>query len=255
MHIIPAVHPPVEAAHVATRPVAPLGLAGAAWIVTRPVPVERDDTLTPVGVWIVDLDDARAPQGSELAAGLSGDELARASSRSIDVARRWLRSHFALRRILGACLDQDPASLKIESTELGQPFVDGARGFAFSLSHSWDRALVAVSRAGAVGVDVERIRPGLHETAIAQRIIGGDASETLEKTTPSSRTDAFFRMWVRHEAALKCRGVGLVAAIGSDVADGLAVTDVEVGVGYAGALAIDGPALLNSTPICFDWTL
>src|SRR5579872_2659557 len=237
MHVNPVVPPPVETAHVATRPVAPLGMAGAAWIVSRPVPVERDDALAPAGVWIVDLDDPAAPTDSELAAGVSRDEWARAQGRSPDEARRWLRAHYALRGVLGACLNRGPLSISFVESVSGQPLIDDVPGFSFSLSHSGARALIAVSRAGAVGVDVERIRPGLHEAAIARRMIGDVARVALDETSSTRRTDAFFRMWVRHEAAVKCRGVGLVAAIGRDVARGLWVQDVDAGVGYAAALA------------------
>jgi 4'-phosphopantetheinyl transferase len=254
MHVIPVVPPSVESSHVATRPVAPLGLAGVAWIVSRPVPVERDDVLAPVGVWVVDLDDPDAPDGNELATGVSDVEWTRARSRSSVDARRWLRAHYALRRVLGACLDRDPLSVTFSESASGQPLVDGAPDLSFSLSHAGGRALIAVSRSGAVGVDVEPIRPGLHEAGIAQRMIGVAARVALEEAGSSRRTDAFFRMWVRHEAAVKCRGVGLVAAIGRDVSQGLWVEDIDVGVGYAAALALDSPSPSAVPTLTYAWT-
>jgi 4'-phosphopantetheinyl transferase len=255
MHIIPVVHPPAEAAHVAARPVAPLGLAGIAWIVARPSLLVRDGTVAPVGVWIVDLDDPRAPAGVDLTDGVASGERARARRRrSRDDAQRWLRSHYALRRILGACQDQDPLAIVFGPSASGQPQIEGAPGLAFSLAHSQGRALIAVSRAGAVGVDVERTRTGFHEMAIAQRIIGGGARAALEQTEPSHRTEAFFRLWVRHEAAVKCRGVGLVAAINRDLVDDLIVTDVDAGPGYAAAWALDAATSPVVTPLTYEWS-
>jgi 4'-phosphopantetheinyl transferase len=255
MHLIPSVPVHVEPAHVATRPVVPLGLAGVAWLVTRPAPVASLSAVTPIGLWLVDLDDDRAPAGHELAAGVTSDEQARgARRRSGGDGQRWLRSHYALRRILGACLDRSPLSIEFHTNSSGQPHVDGTTKFTFSLAHSEGNALIAVSKAGDIGTDIERIRPGLHEEAIAHRVIGSRARAALEGVDPSRRTAEFFRLWVRHEAAVKCRGVSLVSAINRDIEHGLVITDVEAGDGYAAAWALDAATPPSVTPISYDWS-
>ena len=117
---------------------------------------------------------------------------------------------------------------------------------SFNLSHSGDRALVAVSRQGPVGVDIERIKAGRPMERIAARMFS--AEETARAATPLG----FYRCWTAKEAYAKGLGLGLrlafasfsVAAIedgrGSVAHPGRAPWEVEViavGDGYAAAVA------------------
>ncbi len=209
----------------------------------------------PYELWVVDLEDRRAPDGDELAAGLSVEELGRAM-RLVSAAdgRRWARSRFALRRILSRRLGVTPGDVEFVAGEGGKPSIVGPAGLEFSLAHSSERALVALSNHWDVGVDVERVRGGLSESAILNRILSDAAQLEWAVADPDDRTDVFFRLWARHEAAVKCRGMGLRGAIGIDVADGLTVTDLDVGPGYAAAWASNDPASTDVALTRFDWS-
>jgi 4'-phosphopantetheinyl transferase len=208
-----------------------------------------------ITLWRLDLDEAGDGDDRRLTRALSDDECARAARlRSPQGARRWIRAHGALREILATELGVTPVDVAFTASEAGKPAVAGASRLCFNLAHSAGLALVVLARDREVGVDVERIRGGLHEAAIARRIVGEDAQDELAAADPDRRTAEFFRLWVRHEAAVKCRGLGLAAAIGHDVSIGLAVEDVDVGVGYAAAWAIDGAVYGPVTMTPFVWS-
>jgi 4'-phosphopantetheinyl transferase len=243
-----------DASHVATLPADRLAVLGVAWTLSRPAVVPLS-ALAPAGAWIVDLDDPRAPEGARLESGVRPDELERAARRGHANARRWLRSRVALRSVLGACLDRDPLSLELRSGPTGKLAIDGPTRLDFSVAHSFARAVIGVSLAGAVGVDVELVRPGLHEVAIARRVLGEDVSAVIEGAARESRTSSFFAAWVRHEAALKCRGRRLVDSFGADPAVGLALRPLDAGEGYAAAWAGTERLIADAVAtVPFEWS-
>jgi 4'-phosphopantetheinyl transferase len=71
-----------------------------------------------------------------------------------------------------------------------------------SISHSREVATVAVTTAGAVGVDVEAVRPVAYEPLL-------DDLCAAEERPHVGDTEAFYRYWTRKESVLKAAGVGL----------------------------------------------
>lgn len=116
-----------------------------------------------------------------------------------------------LRRVLATYLDEEPGTLEIERGEQGKPELRDGGGLEFNLSHSGELVAVAVTRGRQVGIDIERIAPR------------------------HGRPAAFYRDWVRHEATVKCLGVGLLA---DPAAARVAVEEIEIAPGYAAAVAV-----------------
>ncbi|MDE3065012.1 MAG: 4'-phosphopantetheinyl transferase superfamily protein [Acidobacteriota bacterium] len=242
-----------DVGHVVSVPADQLSVMGVAWTLARPE-VAPLSPLAPAGAWIVDLDAPGAPSGPRLAAGLRDDELDRASRLPAGSARRWMLSRFALRDVLGACLSREPLAVELVADRSGKPRVTGAPRVDVSLAHSHARAVVGVSLAGDVGVDVELVRPGLHEVAIARRVLDPRAARCVADAPREARTREFFAAWTRHEAALKCRGRRLVDALGYDVAAGLAVCDLDAGDGYAAAWACTEAAVTDTVLTArYEW--
>jgi 4'-phosphopantetheinyl transferase len=187
-----------------------------------------------VDVWLASLE---APMGP--ARGLPPQERERAASflRPRD-AERWVASRRALRHVLSTYLDRDPADIEIVLGENGKPRLpDG--GPEFNLSHSGELALVAVSPARPVGVDVERIEPARDLLALAERALGEEEAISVRAASRDERAAVFYAAWVRHEARLKCLGVGLdVPAPQVPVT----VENVDVPAGYAAAVAVSRPS-------------
>ena len=70
--------------------------------------------------------------------------------------RRYLASRLALRHLLAAALGADLAALRLAEDGNGKPcLVDEPDRCHFNLSHSGGLALIALSRAAPVGVDLE----------------------------------------------------------------------------------------------------
>ena len=91
------------------------------------------------------------------------------------------------REMLAQKLGKAPQNIVITRNSNGKPLTDGA---FFSISHSGDMVLCAVSER-PVGVDVECLRP-----------VPARMADRFGMQEPG----AFFRMWTRMEARIKCCG-------------------------------------------------
>jgi 4'-phosphopantetheinyl transferase len=123
-----------------------------------------------------------------------------------------------------------PEEVQIEVAEFGKPFVPDTT-LQFNLSHSGDRALIAVSEHCEVGVDVER--PG-RNVAVIER--------SLSEAERASGDDRL-QIWCRKEAWAKALGGGLGWAperFDTTRVDGYTLVDLELADGYRGALAVEG---------------
>ncbi len=142
---------------------------------------------------------------------LSADELARAR-RLVDPAARarYLALRRALRAILARYIGGEPEQLRFGREARGKPFVAAPpTDWAFNLSDSRDLALLAVSRTGPVGVDLEHLRPLPRRDGIARRVFAAEQVAALEASPAAVRDALFFRGWTAFEALQKATGSGL----------------------------------------------
>jgi 4'-phosphopantetheinyl transferase len=216
-----------------------------------------------VHVWRIAV--AAGAAGAAAVETLSEAERARAGKLHFAADRdRFVASHVALRGILASYLETMPSSLAFGAGPHGKPFVDApapGRSLRFSLSHSGDIALVAVSREREVGVDVERVRPRDDFDGFAARYFSPRERAALAGVAPDDRLRAFFEIWTLKEAYLKACGDGLLRELDAfdvTVADAqprlLAVRDrpgdearwtlrrLALDDGHTAALAAEGPA-------------
>lgn len=121
------------------------------------------------------------------------------------VARATLRT--ALAQVSGC----DPASLNFTAGLHGKPVAIGvAANVAFNVAHSGDYALIAIARARAIGVDIEKTRDEIDALALSDLMFTMTERNGIERAPPQDRVSLFFRQWVRKEAVLKGLGVGLM---------------------------------------------
>ncbi len=217
-----------------------------------------------VHVWRADL----AAGAEELEELLCDEERVRAA-RIVNPrdGELWSRSRGLLRALLGRYLHRDPCSLRFAAGEHGKPALVCDAGespahapssaassrspqLSFNMSHSGQLALYAFSAAGAVGVDVEGARRPLDEVAIAARALGAAEARRLQALAPETRRREFLRAWTRHEAALKCRGVGIGGAEEATSGPRPWVAQLDVGPDAAAAVASERPARELR---CWDW--
>lgn len=164
-------------------------------------------------------------------------------------------SYVALALVLaryGADICDRPA---FERTATGKPYLPG--GPHFSLSRTAGMAAIAISRAGPVGIDIERKRD-LALTPASERSLKAAAGQLATRGTYSaasrSRCEANLRNWVRLEAAVKANGGTMAKVIDRPVASSLyrgnmvnvcrrdAVTaiDLDAPSGYVAAVSAAG---------------
>ncbi|MEZ4630556.1 MAG: 4'-phosphopantetheinyl transferase superfamily protein [Deinococcales bacterium] len=123
----------------------------------------------------------------------------------VELRERFTSARAALRLVLGEFLGVLPWQLELLQNPKGKPYI-ADRALDFNLSHSQDVAMIAFSRLGAVGVDVEYLRPQEHLLALAQRVCSSAELMELHTLNPQQQLLAFYRMWTRKEAFIKCLG-------------------------------------------------
>jgi len=200
-------------------------------------------------VWRADL----AAPNQDVLALLSAAERARGAA-IIRMRERvlWMRARAALRLVLGRYLGESPSELDLAASPGGKPYLadprdgDGERArpaqqrsrVSFSLAHSGAVALYALAEGIEVGVDLETPRRPFDVIPLARRTFDERTVRGLESLEETARQAAFLQAWTRHEAVLKCLGVGL--GDGADRVDMPWVSDLELGELGAGALAAQG---------------
>jgi len=138
------------------------------------------------------------------------------------------------------------APLDFGANPHGKPYLCHAPEIEFNLSHSQDRALVAVALAVPVGVDIERLRPMPDCLAVGERFFPPSDAAALAAIPPDRREAAFFRRWTRIEAMSKARGVGLSGA-GVPLDGDWTVESIDAGEGFAAAVAATRAGMTVST--------
>lgn len=172
---------------------------------------------------------------------------------------RFLLGCAIVRRLLGDHLGIDPAAVPLDRTcpDCGRPHgkvrVKGDPA-QVSVSHSGEYVVVAGHRDAPVGVDVERIDPGLDTRQLAGEVLAADERLLLDSMPEADRARAFTTYWARKEAAVKATGHGLRTDLTSVVVSGpdqpakllrwsgpeLRLHDLDAGTGHVAALAIVG---------------
>jgi len=165
-----------------------------------------------VHVWTISLDVASAVLDA-FAAILSSSELERAQQfRSGQPRNRFIAGRAQMRTLLSRYLQTEPAKLEFGYGSGGKPFLSGAfaeNGLNFNLTHSDNLALLAVTRAGMIGADIERIRPLTDADRLVDRFFSERESAAFHKLPAEQKPVAFFNLWTRKEAWLKATGAGI----------------------------------------------
>lgn len=163
-----------------------------------------------VHIWRIDLS---RPMGHRENV-LSAEEMARAALMKHDGARATFQhARMALRMILSAYTGLPAGQLPIIIDARGKPRLDLTDAPFFNLSHAGALALVAVTRAAPVGVDVEIIRPTPRLGDLAERFFASGETAALRALPEAQRLDAFYACWTRKEAYVKADGTGIAGSL------------------------------------------
>lgn len=196
---------------------------------------------------------------------LSVDEILRARRFHFDKHRRaFIMTRGTMRQILSLYTNITPADLSFRYGRRGKPRlsneVNNYLDIRFSISHSGNLSLLAVTRGLEIGVDVEAMNPKLPLEEIAKRFFSANENRKLWQLPLALQAECFFSCWTRKEAYLKALGEGLAVPLDSfDVAFGPGVRaallevrtnnseasrwsmyNVAVAKGYKAALVVEG---------------
>jgi 4'-phosphopantetheinyl transferase len=217
-------------------------------------------TADSVHVWRASLDQPPALVAS-LRQLLSTDEQSRVDRFHFEKDRRHFTvARACLRTLLGRYLEWPPAEIRFSYSDHGKPALDERLGrqLKFNLAHSGGLALYAFTPAADIGVDLEFIRPDFTGDDVARRFFSATEVAALDRLPAPARHQAFFNCWTRKESFIKAKGLGLSlgldqfdVSLGPDEPAALlstrwdrsearrwSIKTIEVGPGYAGAVAV-----------------
>jgi 4'-phosphopantetheinyl transferase len=146
---------------------------------------------------------------------LSSAERMRLSELRIEAARNeFVSLRACLRSVMSERLGCAPQSVVIEASPGCQPVAPGS-GWYFSLSHASKCGVVALSRTGPIGVDIEADHHVQDSMLVARKVLHPSECEWICSQNIDTRSAAFLRLWVRKEAVAKASGQGLAMSLHS----------------------------------------
>lgn len=163
--------------------------------------------------------------GADLQQGSAGwmrFALPRTSAEDQARAARFVRAADRLRHLVGRALLRTVLAQELDGQALpatlptnawGKPELPGSR-LEFSLSHSGDAVWVAITRAAAVGIDVETAAACAQPFELALMLHPDERSAILGQPPEEARL-RFLRAWTRKEAVTKALGKGLSCPLDS----------------------------------------
>ena len=231
------------------------------------------DRVDAIDLWRVDLSNSRL---DTLRGILVDDEIQRADKFVFDKDRNtFARSRCALRLILARFLRCEPGEIVFDFNEHGRPEVSlpASSSVNFNLSHSGDKALIALSRSRTVGLDLNNLNQEREWQPIARRSFSMAEQKALFLLPEAEREKMFYRIWGQKEAYTKALGDGfsygfqnftvVVDASGATgllsdnkqpkTVDNWAIVSIEIGKQWLAALAYDGSSIRSPTPEVRQW--
>ena len=125
----------------------------------------------------------------------------------------YLVTHALLRAALSRYTPIDPRAWRFVTNGYGRPEVantDPSVGrMNFSVSHARGLVAVAVTRAQAVGIDVEEARACPAPMEVANRYFARKENLALGALPEDRQSERFYEYWTLKEAYIKARGLGL----------------------------------------------
>jgi 4'-phosphopantetheinyl transferase len=176
--------------------------------------VEQIDSLQ-IHLWLAFLDEIRDTRRlDESRRLLSEEELEKHRRFHFERDRhRYLVTRAMVRRLLSNYVDIGPRDWRFATNEFGKPGVANEDGFAhrlsFSVSHTSQAVLLAVTLDRPVGVDVELVSSAAASIDIADRFFAPAEVRALRALPLGQQTHRFFEYWTLKESYIKARGMGL----------------------------------------------
>lgn len=161
-----------------------------------------------VHVYTIDLDDYESDLSVTADRFLTLTEIKRADQFIFPIHRqRFIRGRSWMRETLGSYLSVDPQKLEVVEGEHGKPAIKN-NSLAFNLSHAENRAVLAVTKEQAVGIDIESDGRKVEITALSKLHFTQAERDWLSGWSSADQQQAFFSLWTAKEARMKLTGEG-----------------------------------------------
>src|SRR5205823_2471911 len=104
-----------------------------------------------------------------------------------------------------------PADLQFKIGPYGKPRLaqSDQRWLQFNLSHSHEKALIAVTPGRSVGIDIEYLHRDLNVASLASYLFSPAERLQWRRAAKAEQRKLFYQYWVCKEAYLKAIGGGL----------------------------------------------
>jgi 4'-phosphopantetheinyl transferase len=119
------------------------------------------------------------------------------SDQVVAFASHWIKEFF-----LGYYLTGKPQKLRIKYSSHGKPYLVDYPNYDFNISHSGEYLLLAISKNGQVGVDIEIIKQDEDLSQLSPIVFSSSEQQLIHNNLH------FTQLWTKKEALLKLRGNG-----------------------------------------------
>ncbi len=141
---------------------------------------------------------------------LSEGERARMAQFRFEQHRReYLAGRGLTRQVLAHYMDRRAQDLNFEEGPQGKPVLRDAGGLHFNLSHACGINVLALSRLGPLGVDVECIDGRRDIAPLVQRFFAASEGLAVARAPMAQRQRLAMSLWTLKEAVAKALGLGL----------------------------------------------
>jgi len=171
---------------------------------------------------------------------LSDEEKTRAAKFLLPAPRhQFVTTRSVLRALLGTYLKTHPARIPFAFNTFGKPFLPAPLAeLRFNVSHSGQQALIAITKAGEVGVDIEQQRGDNDILGLAKMIFCPEDLQVWLELPPLEQRPAFYDAWSRKEALSKALGFGLsvdlkVLRVNFNAGDRARILEMDQALGLA----------------------
>jgi len=143
-------------------------------------------------------------------------------------------AHAATRRILASLLGVAIPDVEMFDAPKGKPLLRNDSSLHFSISHSRNMSMIAVTRVAPVGVDIEQLRAVPNAEAILRRFFSPEQIGTI--LSDENRDLRFVEAWTRAEATVKVCGASVWEVATPDPST--TVRQILAPDGFAAAVAV-----------------
>ncbi|MGD9153662.1 MAG: 4'-phosphopantetheinyl transferase superfamily protein [Gammaproteobacteria bacterium] len=162
-----------------------------------------------IHIWYINIDDYQTRVDS-LINYLDNHEIKRAQQFKFAKDRNsFICSHAILRWLLSKYCNCDQKKIIYNYNTFSKPDLNNNHNIHFNLSHSFHRAVIAITQNTPIGIDIEFMQPKPILDNLAERFFSAYEYNEYKILPQQQKTLGFYNCWTSKEAFVKALGMGL----------------------------------------------